>query len=143
MKTVSIAFGEKGKSKSAKAIDRIKSFEDACHELGMDPSGTLKIESSSDHLDEGDLKAAAAFLKLTIIARALNEGWKPDWSDGSQRKWYPWFEWKSGFGFSDSSYVNWNANATVGSRLCFKTEELATYAGQQFIDIYQDFLTFK
>lgn len=80
---------------------------------------------------------------LIIICRALNEGWTPDWNDSNQAKWYPYFDMrsKSGFGFSYSFYVTWRTSADVGSRLCFKNEELAKYAGKQFENIYKSFLT--
>jgi hypothetical protein len=139
-KSMTLAFGEKTKSTCGKITDRVKSFEDACRELGIDPAGVLVLTSNVKEVQE-NFKAIAAFTKLTIIAKALNQGWTPDWSNSSQYKYYPWFEWKSGFGFSSAFYGCWGTYTFVGSRLCFNSEELAKYAGTQFEDIYQDFLT--
>ena len=115
-------------------IDRIKTFEDACNELGINPENVFNI---NDELDE------IAYKKLKIIGCALNEGWIPDWNDNNQRKWIPWFIWdslSSGFGFYDSIYCYSNTYSNTGSRLCFSSEELSNYAGQQFIEIYNEYL---
>ena len=82
-----------------------------------------------------------AHYKLCVIAEALNEGWKPDWSNWNQYKYYPWFEMgsPSGVGFSYDGYGNWASLSIVGSRLCFKSRELATYAGKQFEELYKEY----
>jgi hypothetical protein len=65
-----------------KITDKIKSFEDACKHLRLNPNDLPVV----DMLPEKDRKSIIAFYKLTIIIRALNEGWEPDWSN--------WDEWK-------------------------------------------------
>jgi hypothetical protein len=121
---------------SGKIIDRIKTFEDACHELGIDPDN---VEHSYDSEDE------FAYKKLKLIAKVLNEGWEPNWNDRNERKWWPWFKWSSGsgFGFSHSNCAYVITLTSVGSRLCLKTEELANYFGRQFIEIHRDLFTIK
>ena len=49
----------------------------------------------------------------------------------------------AGFSCAYSLHTASLANATVGSRLCYKTRELATYAGRQFEGLYNDFLLIK
>ena len=49
----------------------------------------------------------------------------------------------SGFGFSGSVYDYDFTGASVGSRLCFESKEKADYAANQFLKIYEDFLTIK
>jgi hypothetical protein len=125
-------FGEKFFSRNI--TDRIKTFRDACNELGVDPED---IFQPPDTLDE------IAYKKLKVIARALRGDWEPNWNDGNEKKWYPYFRWSSGsgFGFSHSSYT-YDCSATyVGSRLCFPTSELAEYFGKQFIEIHRELLT--
>lgn len=109
-----------------------------------------------------------AFLKLRIICAALNEGWQPQFTEDEWR-WYPWFylytdeelsekseEWKtahalkmlrphhpSGYGglaFAYSVYAPSGSRTYFGSRLCLKSEALATYCGTQFIDVWADFI---
>jgi len=119
--------------------ERVQSFEDACKVLGM---GKIELGTSGLHEDEVSI---VAYAKLVIIARALNEGWKPDWSNYSQIKYIPWFKHNaaSGFGLSFYDYADWDTLTAVGSRLCFKSSELATYAGKQFEALYNEFLTIK
>lgn len=127
--------------------DRIKSYEDACRELGIDPEDLPEV----DNCEPEDQASIIAFYKLTIIARALNEGWKPNWKDSSEYKWFPWFKANRGAayngayaGLSCSSTINTAspASATFGSRLCCKSDELATYFGKQFENIWSEYLLF-
>ncbi len=124
---------------SQKITDRVKTFEDSCNVLGIEH--VVKVDTIGLPKDEISI---IAYAKLIIIARALNEGWTPDWGNRNQYKYFPWFEMnQAGSGFSRSYYDNWYSDAGVGSRLCYKSEELASYAGKQFQDIYEDFLTIK
>lgn len=124
-------------AKNVPITERIKTFEDACRELGL-----TDVKLGITGLDD-DKDSIVAYTKLTIIARALNEGWKPDWSDSGQYKYVPWFEHKSGFGLSYGDCDSWYSFTLVGSRLCYKTGELAKYAATQFADLYKDFLSIK
>jgi len=119
-----------------KITDRVKSYEDACRILKVDIDENLVRVSSE--LDR-DSKSIKAYAKLIIIARALNEGWVPDWNNSNQYKYYPYFDMRSGAVFY---YVGFFINVTaVGSRLCFSSEKLAKYSGEQFQSIYKDYLT--
>lgn len=128
---------EKALSRPADVRDRVKTFADACKELGLDVEGEIPwIEPCNDRH-----RGTNAMSKLQIIAEALNESWKPDWDDSNQYKWFPYFRPGSGFCFSRTGYDYTYTCAAVGSRLCFKTEELAEYAGKQFEELYKELLT--
>ena len=119
-----------------KITDRVKTYEDACRVLEVDPDD-MPFEEPRN----GDDVSVNAYQMLIRIVRALNEGWTPDWSDNTTAKYYPWFEHKSGFGLSYYGYDYASTCAGVGSRLVFKSRELAEYAGKQFQDIYIQFLS--
>lgn len=123
-----------------KITDRVKTFKDACDVLGIDPdlgdASELLSYSGSDPIMIG----AKALAKLSIISKALNEGWAPDWSNTNEYKYYAWFKYNSGLGLSCNDYASTLSRTRVGSRLCFRTSELAEYAGNQFLDIYNEFL---
>lgn len=65
--------------------NRVKSYADACKVLGIEP------------MDEEDMKAQGfrqdeiARRQLETITEALNEGWKPNWEDTDEYKYYPYF----------------------------------------------------
>lgn len=120
--------------------ERVKSYEDACLELGLNPYDLPKV----DNCEHEDRASIIAFYKLTIIARALNEGWKPNWQDSDERKYYPWFNVTNpaGFVYSSYNYATTSAHAAIGSRLCLKTHELATYFGKQFEKLWAEYLLF-
>jgi hypothetical protein len=65
-----------------KITDRIKSFEDACGVLNINPFDILNPEDTRDE---------AAYKQLKIITKALNQGWTPDWDNSNEYKWYLWF----------------------------------------------------
>lgn len=149
--------------------ERVKTFDDACNELGEDNPLVEQYRKTSS-LFKG--KWASTFtdildyLKLRIITAALNEGWEPQFTEDECR-YYPWFEFFTQSELNEMSddekcrvvgraYYNSNAfgglacaiayNASSnsfgsnGSRLAFKTRELAEYAGRQFVELYADFV---
>lgn len=115
--------------------ERVKSFEDACQVLGIS-TNVPDVKG----LPRKHQKAIVANYKLIIIAEALNEGWKPNWQDSDEYKYYPWFDMTNpaGVDYSNSHVAASYANADIGSRLCFKTRELAIYFGKQFTDLHNE-----
>mgnify|MGYP000464618864 CR=1 FL=1 len=105
-----------------KITDKIKSFEDACKHLGLNPNDLPVV----DMLPEKDRKSIIAFYKLTIIIRALNEGWEPDWSNWDEWKYYNWFYVEKGedqrsSGFRCSVGTGYaNTSASTGSRFALR-----------------------
>lgn len=151
--------------------ERIKTFDDACRELGENHP---YVQMFKDIFEKSTVAGAninsdvVAFLKLRIICAALNEGWQPQFTEDECR-WYPWFylytdkelsekseEWKTshalrmigdryhsdygGLAAASSDYAPSYSPTSIGSRLCLKSEALATYCGTQFIDIWADFI---
>lgn len=121
--------------------DRVKTFQDAMGILMPTKTDQENFNSFLKTIPEHFLKVGTAFFKAAIITEALNEGWQPNWHDANEQKWWPWFKMSAGFGFSFSYYSYACARTTAGSRLCFKTKDLADYAGKQFESIYKDLLT--
>lgn len=117
--------------------DRVKSFEDACQVLGIS-TNVPEVKG----LPRKHQKAIIANYKLIVIAEALNEGWKPNWQDSDEYKYYPWFDMSNpaGVGYSHTSYTASRTSASFGSRLCLKNRELAIYFGQTFTDLFNDSL---
>lgn len=117
--------------------DRVKSFEDACQVLGIS-TNVPEVKG----LPRKHQKAIIANYKLIVIAEALNEGWKPNWQDSDEYKYYPWFDMSNpaGVGYSSTYTTASNTDANFGSRLCLKNRELAIYFGQTFTDLFNDSL---
>jgi len=120
---------------TGKITDRIKTYEDACIELGEEPMDEKKLINLGFTTDEINYR------KLKTITKALNEAWVPEWTNSNQAKWVPYFRLSSGgFVFYGADCDCSAASAGYGSRLCFSSDELATYAGNQFSDIYKGFM---
>ena len=148
--------------------ERVKTFEDACRELGEDHPFVRSYNGYANNIHEDNKNDTdiLAYLKLRIICAALNEGWEPQFTEDEWR-YYPWNilwteeelseksdEWKTdrhlistgeyqtdyaGLAFALSSAAPSGAYANVGSRLCLKSDTLAVYCGKQFINIWADF----
>lgn len=140
--------------------ERIKTFEDACKEVGIDAEKWLE-----EHKDD-DVNLLA-FLKIRIIVEALNEGWKPKF-DGEEYRYAPYFYYYTkedvdnmdedeksrllcvgsnasngsicGLSASNANYGFSLSNADIGARLALKSRDLALYCGNQFYEIWIDFL---
>ena len=118
-------------------MDRIKTFADAYDALGKEHVFVKEHNNAAAIGCSADL---AAYIDLRIIVAALNEGWEPTFVKGEDR-WYPWFEIEdSDVAYADAYSDSSLTNSVYGSLLAFKSEELAEYAGKQFIDIYKFFL---
>lgn len=143
-------------------MERVQTFEDACDVLGLSPQTLCEMWEEGGITEPDEV----AYQKLRLITAALNEGWTPKFTEDEWR-WYPWFilwtdeeladkseEWKrdrclqstgeyqtqySGFAYALSANAPSHTTANVGSRLCFRTDALATYAGKQFIKLWMDF----
>lgn len=146
--------------------ERIKTFGDACYELGDEH----ELVRAYNNLIVSNCmpKDIIAYAKLSIIAEALNEGWKPTFND-DEYIYYPAL-----YRYTKEEYDELNANqkkelivvgqsniklnanggniyaievcvspysiSSIGYHIALKTSELAKYCGKQFIDIWADFL---
>lgn len=131
--------------------DRVKSYVDACHVLGISDSEEPEVIADGGLMRSDEI----ARRKLEVIAEALNEGWRPDWNNTNQYKYFPWFRILPGQGkgpdgkpngalaglaLANTTYAATNTYASIGSRLCFRDPELAAYAGDTFRDLYAEIL---
>jgi len=121
----------------ADPYDHVKSYEDACRVLGVEPVDEQAMAAAGFRADE------IARRKLETITAALNDGWKPDWNDTKQDKYAPWFwikprpgQTSAGLAFAHTRDAPSYTSAYVGSRLCFKDVRTARYAANQFTDLY-------
>ncbi len=145
---------------------RVRTFNDAIEELGEAHEAVKAYRDIEWKLGK-EHKDLLAYLKLRIITEALNEGWKPQFT-GGERRWYAWYELLTkeemdamsdkekeerrvvgraysgayaygGLVYAHAYYVSSGSSTYFGSRLAFKSEELAEYAGKQFAEIYADY----
>ena len=149
--------------------ERIKTFEDACNELGeenvlVQAYRTAEFNTSGNQNDVSDV---VAYLKLRVIAYALNEGWEPHFTTDEYRC-YPWFQLYTqeeidkmdeekkkklwlfvgpsnngslcGLAYAGSSLAWSSSRSNISARLAVKSEALAKYFGQQFIEIWSDYV---
>ena len=158
-------------SETIPVTSRVQTFDDAVRELGDDHPAvkawrSLKYGYAVSDTDP-ETADIMAYATLRVITEALNEGWKPQFTEG-ERRWYAWYDFLTkeeveemsdeekkerrvvgrasdvayAYGGLVCSYaysVSTGSYTSRGSRLAFKNEELAEYAAKQFGDIYADF----
>lgn len=118
---------------------KIASYEDACRVLNIQPIN----EEVFNIFPKEDQRSMLAYHKLTVITRALNNGWKPNWDDQNEWKYYPLFRYvNAGLSCANASNAATATTAHFGSRLCFPTSALAKYAAEHFADLYRDYYCF-
>ena len=146
--------------------DRIKTFNDAYHELG----DKHELVRAYNNLIVSNCmsKDIIAYAKLKIIVDALNEGWKPTFDDGEHR-YYPMVYIYTKEDYEELSENKKKELIVVGNskiklnencgdiyalgvctlsysvfsnsyHLALRTWELSEYCGKQFIDIWAEFL---
>ena len=136
--------------------ERIKTFTDAVEELGSEHPLVKQYMAANGN--EAFTRNTIAYMKLQIIAAALNEGWFPDFQI-KEKLWYPYYKIYAGDEIDDispdatylfgapcglafvSSDLAWSfAASTLSERLAVKSEEISDYFGNQFIDIWVEYL---
>lgn len=164
---------EEQKKDERPITERVKTFEDACKELGEDHKLVQQFKAIQEAIAED--KEATAYFKLGIITAALNEGWEPDFTNDDEYRYYPYLclwtkeeledkdeAWKDdhnlqlwvgggasyygaycGLACATSDRAWAFANALISARLAHKTEELAIYSGKQFTELWTNYTTGK
>lgn len=149
----------------------IKTYEDACAALGVDPINETD-ESLNDLITRGIIAPRhIALMKLETISRAL---WGKDFepipdAEGSKIYYFPWFYLYTqseidnidddergallsanagygayaGFGFLSTLFRSSSSLADYGFRLRQETGEKAAYFGKQFIKLWAEYLGYK
>src|SRR5689334_945068 len=107
-------------------MKKIKTFKAACKALGIKKPESV-LPPYNKNIDEATNKSIIAYAKLIVIVKALNGNWVADWDNDDQWKYYPWFTMSSS-GFVYLVYDVCYSISDAGSRLCFKSRQLAEYA---------------
>jgi len=113
----------------------VTTFEEACDKLGQ----SKMLPNLSDLGPELATKHLAEY-KLSIIIKALNEGWYPNWKNPDEYKYFPYFNMNlddCGFSYRSTTYSS--TCTDVPSALFLKSSELAAYCGLKFISLYKEY----
>lgn len=152
---------------STNITERIKTFDDALAALPAEHP-MVRNWTAMRGLEDKFSPNLAAYAKLCIIVAALNEDWELHWGS-DQVYYYPWFYIYSkaevetmmqdrkdklvllggiayrgsacGLGYANSTRAWSAANACIGSRLAFRSKELAIYCAEQFLDIWAQYIS--
>lgn len=119
-------------------MELIKTFADVLAYKGM-----TQVEFEAECVNKKPHQIAD--LKIEYIVEVLNQGWVPNWADGNEGKYSPYFNvikknTKSGFGLSYDCCDFTRTATLLGSRRVLKNPELAKYIGTQFIEVYEEAL---
>lgn len=147
-------------------MERVKTFQDAINELGDEHPLVIEYITWCKQIGGAYSADVMAYLKLRIIAAALNEGWEPQFTEDEYR-YYPYFYFYTkeeyeqlsdevkgrcvgrsrnnayadgGLVYAFAVFDSSRSYSRLGVRLAFRTSELAEYAGEQFLDIWADYI---
>ncbi|MBB2149156.1 hypothetical protein [Pedobacter gandavensis] len=118
-------------------IEEVKSYEDICKILNLDPN----LEPDVSAYDDEDKDAAVSIFRLWKANKAAWNGEVIDWNNFSQRKYEVWCDLSdeagSGSGFSSFDYFYDHGCSFVGARLVWPSYEI----GRHLVKIMeQDFI---
>ena len=114
--------------------------------IDIDKKKANIIEVTTDNapevkLPEGipspETAVSKAYLELRERAKVKRGGWVPDFNDTNQWKYWPAFDMRSGFAYTNTYYPYSTSYAMVGSRLCFPTESMAKEFALENIELYR------
>ena len=117
----------------------VTSYEKACEVVGMYPLELFHFL----YLPRRHRESAYAEHKLITICEALNQGWEPDYTNASEYKYFPRFNWVAGSGFVFHATYYVITDSYFGARLCYKSAALSNFAGKIFIKEYNEWLILK
>ena len=122
------------KEKPKSVFERFRTVEDVLSYY------KLSVEQfNSRH--QGMTEDVAAYCFLKMLVAALNDGWVPNWDNSNKAKYYPYFDMRGSSGFRFDGCDSWNSYSYVGSRLAYKSRELAEHAAKHFTAEYRKFMT--
>ena len=122
-------------------INTVQSYEDACQLLGIKPTYPKFVQCAKI-----DRPSMIAYHKLIIIIRALNllpngKPWIPDFNKLHESKYRIWWNIiDNKLSSANAYYAPSYTNASIGSRLLFRSRRLTEYCAKQFKDLWQDYL---
>lgn len=114
----------------------LKVPEDGFKKVGMDPAVMPDISKLPERF-----KWIKIVFIIAVLVEAANDGWKANFADHNQPKYFIWPGVSSfGLAFSSSFYAYVSAYASVGFPLYVKSPEIAKYLFEQFPDLYKGWL---
>lgn len=117
---------------SSEAFDKIKDYKSFCKHFNIKELTIKDFEQFGDQA-----KRMFAFHKIKNFETYFNDGWKANWKDNNEQKWYPYYQGSSGLlvlvGSScDCYYLESEAGF-------YKTKAISDFVGKTFINIYSDY----
>lgn len=119
-------------------MERVKSVDDAIKELGETDEAVVQLR-----LLQGVVGLSPKIVseqKIVVFAKAVNEGWIPDWDNGQWDKWVLWYYLDEAPRFLDCNL--WPSGSFTSARLCYKNKSLAEHASKCINKEYIEYLTY-
>lgn len=120
-----------------KVAGEINSVQDAIEILGESDS-TVKQLRLLQSL-EGISDKLITEMEIEVVAKALNDGWKPNWNNENEYKYFVWWNMKDNCFDFVSCYCH---SANASSRLCFKSRALAEKASKILVKQFRNYCNF-
>jgi hypothetical protein len=114
----------------------IRSFEDACDKLNLDPSNLPNLAA----IPRRYKKPIIAFYKLMVITAAINGAYKRDFSK-RDHTFFPYYYYDSeGIEFEEINISSFTMESKISTYLAAASYSHAKYIAENFKDLYADFM---
>lgn len=120
----------------------IQSVQEAFEKEGLD-AGKVTVTG----IPERHVNAVIAAAKLFVVIDHIQPKFNPDFENGNQWKYQPWFRMSSssGVGFSYSDCDSWASCSGVGSRLVYQDRPTMKYVTDhpEFGELYKTLMVYN
>ena len=124
---------QKQANKLQQELDKLKTQIDSCDTVDIFTATTYKEVCKRLGVKEDK----NPFNKIKHLEQYFNEGWKPNWKNQNEYKWYPYYTLNNSCGLVfDGSYDG--GCFFFGYVGFFKTKEISNFIGKTFISIYKE-----
>lgn len=86
----------------------------------------------------GESSQSCPYKRIKQIERFFGQGWRPNWSNQNEYKYYPYFSFGSGGGLVYYHYHGCGSYF-AGEVAFYKSKEIAIHVGKYFLKEYQEF----
>lgn len=114
-------------------IFTITSYAQVCKNLKREVLTVKDFTSLPEHQRE---KALHQHM-VSNLEDCFNQGWKPNWTNSSEQKFFPWFGVGGGWVFINSSCYYFSSGGQPGF---YKSIEISDHIGKYFLDVYKPIL---
>jgi len=120
-------------------FSRIRGLQDAILELGENDEAVKQLRLL--YSVQGLSRKIVAEQEIVVQCKALNEGWEPDFTNSSERKWFTYWDLRSGKPVVNY-FGGYYSDCDFSARLCTKSEPLQRHLTKIAFNQFEEYIPY-